>query len=79
MSWERDYYKAICDVCGYEGTCTVAIDDWNRSKTEWPGFEHIVPDPTAVGRKRTGSRDMRPKCPVCGGTSITRGDRIDSD
>ena len=76
MSWEHIKYKATCDGCGHEGVRIDSSDDWGGSKTAWEGFNNVAPDTTAVGRKRAGAGDMRPKCPNCGGTAISRGDYL---
>lgn len=73
MSWEHNHYTATCDACGHEGVCIKSSDDWGRSATRFEGFENVAPDSYAVGRKRVGADDMRPKCQNCGGASITIG------
>lgn len=78
MSWEHNHHKATCDSCRHEGVCIMSSDDWGHSETRYEGFENVAPDSYSVGRKRVGPADMRPKCPKCGGTSITVGAFIKS-
>jgi len=78
MSWEHNYYVATCNRCQHEGVCIRSSDDWNRSKEKYEGFDNVAPDPYLVARMRVGAMDMRPKCPKCGGMSITVGAFIKS-
>ena len=75
MSWEYTKYKAKCLDCGNEGICIQGEDDWFRQSTRWEGFKNVEPDATAVGRKRSDSRDKRPFC-MCGSMNIEVGDII---
>ena len=72
MSWEHSKYEARCENCGKAGFCIRSEDDWGRSNTSWIGFETRQPDPTAVGRKRTGPKDLVPIC-TCKVSSIAVG------
>lgn len=69
MSWEHTRYRAICNTCGHEGVRVDSMDDWNRTETRFEGFNQVIADPTMVARKRISSGS--PRCPNCGGTSIT--------
>jgi len=69
MSWDRVRYRAVCNDCGHEGVRIEAMDDWNRMETTFEGFHQSIADVTAVARKRISSGS--PRCPMCGGTSIT--------
>jgi hypothetical protein len=74
MSWDRIRYRAVCDGCGQEGVRVEATDDWNRTETTFEGFYQGMPDATALARKRISSGS--PRCPVCGGTSISGTERL---
>lgn len=75
MSWEYSKSEAQCQDCGKKGVCIEGSDDWGRHSTQWEGFRNVPPHPTAVGRKRAGPDDMRPRC-HCGSTKIAVGKYI---
>lgn len=68
MSTDRTRFIAQCDECGKTGVSISASDDWNRSWTEWEGFDTEPVDPYLVERKR--EEPMRPVC-SCGSRKIT--------
>lgn len=78
MSWEHNRYRAVCRSCGHEGVCIQSSDDWCRHATRYEGFEEVRPSETEVGRKRTDSRDMKARCPVCGGGEIEQKEHLGS-
>jgi hypothetical protein len=75
MSWDHTKYEACCESCGKKGFCIESMDDWNRTATEWIGFDTKQPDAYEVTRKRVGARDLQPVCD-CGKSRVVRGERL---
>ena len=72
MSW--DYYKSEvrCETCGKTGFCVSGSDDWNRSSTDWIGFDSIAPSATAITRRQSDPGNTSPVC-ACGSKNIVVG------
>jgi hypothetical protein len=75
MSWEYSKFEAKCENCGKTGFCIRGSDDWNRSSTSWEGFASKSPDSTAIGQKKTDSRDQVAVCD-CGTSKVIVGNYV---
>ena len=74
MSWDHDYYEAICKKCGKQGFKIRSSDDWGRSEVSWEGFSAFTDfsrHEYLVGRKRIDESEYA-KC-ECGSTDIEIG------
>jgi len=76
MSWEHERYEVVCESCGHRGVVTESSDDWGRSARSYEGFDNVAPSTTAVGRRRSDSRQSSPLC-RCGSRSVRREHRLD--
>jgi hypothetical protein len=39
MSWEHNYYSAVCKSCGRQGERISSSDDWGNHEISWVNFK----------------------------------------